>query len=164
MHISQVGKCSHNHSSNFWYITGLRIIPCGTPACISLNWEYSSSYSTWSNLFFRYDLNRIQYTVGSCVPYDWLCRILVKRPRKNTAAQIFFSSKVLSITSQRRKTWSIVECIHTYIIGSYNPSVIVFASNLLRGNRRRNIFCFCFDVWSGTRTLALYLISQHTTY
>ena len=41
----------------------------------------------------------------------------------------------------------------------------VFGRNLLRGNRRRNAFCtFCFDVWPGARTLALHLISQHTTY
>ena len=26
------------------------------------------------------------------------------------------------------------------------------------------LFVFCFDVWSGARTLALRLISQHTTY
>ena len=33
------------------------------------------------------------------------------------------------------------------------------------GNRRRNtFFVFCFDVWPGARTLALRLISQHTTY
>ena len=25
-------------------------------------------------------------------------------------------------------------------------------------------FLFCFDVWPGARTLALRLISQHTTY
>ena len=32
-----------------------------------------------------------------------------------------------------------------------------------RGNRRRK-FLFCFDVWPGIRTLALRLMSQHTTY
>ena len=35
---------------------------------------------------------------------------------------------------------------------------------LLRGNRRRNTFCFYFDVWPRSRTLALLLISQHTTH
>ena len=39
-----------------------------------------------------------------------------------------------------------------------------FARNLLRGNRRRNTFVFCFDVWPGTRTLAFRLISQHSSY
>ena len=40
----------------------------------------------------------------------------------------------------------------------------VFATNLLRGNRRRNLFVFRSDVWPGTRTLAFRLIGQHTTY
>ena len=35
-------------------------------------------------------------------------------------------------------------------------------SEFLRGNRRRNTFRF--DVWPGARTLALRLISQHSTY
>ena len=39
----------------------------------------------------------------------------------------------------------------------------VFARNLLRGNRRRNTFCI-FYVWPGPQTLALRLVSQHTTY
>ena len=42
----------------------------------------------------------------------------------------------------------------------------VFATNLLRGNRRRNIFFFIFrfDIWPWIRIRALSLISQHTTY
>ena len=40
----------------------------------------------------------------------------------------------------------------------------VFARNLLRGNRRRFTFCIFFDIWTGTRTLDLRLISQHTAY
>ena len=42
----------------------------------------------------------------------------------------------------------------------------VFARNLLRGSRRRNIFFsyFIFDVWPGIRTRALRIVSQHTTY
>ena len=40
----------------------------------------------------------------------------------------------------------------------------VFAINLLRGNRRKILFVFCFNAWSGFRTLALRLIRQHTTY
>ena len=40
----------------------------------------------------------------------------------------------------------------------------VFAIDLLRGNRQRNIFfIFRFDVWPGTRTQALSLKRQHTT-
>ena len=42
---------------------------------------------------------------------------------------------------------------------------IVFSKNLLEGNRRNNtFFVLCFDVWPGAWTLALRLISQHTTY
>ena len=41
----------------------------------------------------------------------------------------------------------------------------VFSRNLLKGNRRRNIFFLLrFDAWSGIRTRALRLISQHSTY
>ena len=41
----------------------------------------------------------------------------------------------------------------------------VFARNLLRGIRRKNtFFVFCFDIWPWARTLALRLISQHTTH
>ena len=71
--------------------------------------------------------------------------------------------------------------IHTYIIGHYNPSVRiidlvshtthvvcvtlrVFARNLLKGNRRRNTFRIFFWCRPRVRTLALRLISQHTTY
>ena len=46
---------------------GPRMLPCGTPACISLNWEYSSSYLMRIKLFFRYALNKIQYILVSCV-------------------------------------------------------------------------------------------------
>ena len=40
-----------------------------------------------------------------------------------------------------------------------------FARNLLREEIAKEIlFVFRFNVWPGTRTLALPLISQHTTY
>ena len=48
---------------------------------------------------------------------------------------------------------------------SLKSTLRVFARNLLRGNRRRNIFCMLFLIsGSGARILALGLISQHTTY
>ena len=46
--------------------------------------------------------------------------------------------------------------------GNFIFTVRVFARNLLRGNRRKNTFCF--DVWPGARYLAIHLISQHITY
>ena len=76
--------------------------------------------------------------------------------------------------------------IHTYIIGQYNPSVRIIAlvsyttyvvastpndrffeklsMSILLNLRKKTLFVFCFNVWTGARTLAFPLISQHTTY
>ena len=41
----------------------------------------------------------------------------------------------------------------------------VFARNLLKGNRQRNIFLiFRFDAWPGIRNRTLHLIGQHTRF
>ena len=42
-------------------------------------------------------------------------------------------------------------------------TIRVFARNLLRENRRRNIYFFHISIWC-PRTRALHLISQHTTW
>ena len=56
-----------------------------------------------SKLFFRYDLNKVQYALGSCVlsfvskPL-WLILSNACETFKNTVVQTFLSSKALSIT------------------------------------------------------------------
>ena len=40
----------------------------------------------------------------------------------------------------------------------------IFVLNRLRVNRRRNIFSYFFDLWSGLWIVALHLISQHNTH
>ena len=75
--------------------------------------------------------------------------------------------------------------MHTYIIGHYNPSVriIDLVSHLIYVVWRNFyllseflsktcweeiaeeiVFLFCFHVWPDARTLALRIISHHTTY
>ena len=52
----------------------------------------------------------------------------------------------------------------TFFLMAHLITLRVFASNLLRVNcRRKMFFVFYFDVWPGARTVALRLISQHTT-
>ena len=43
------------------------MLPSGTPACISHNWEFSLSHLRQNNIFFRYDLNKVQYVLGNFV-------------------------------------------------------------------------------------------------
>ena len=48
--------------------------------------------------------------------------------------------------------------------GNFIYSLSFCQKSAERESPKKYFFVFCFDVWPGTRTLALRLISQHTTY